>query len=241
MSGDLTRPLPTPYQPQGRLRRRRRWPLVLLTGLVVVLVLLAGLDRAAAAYAGSQAAQQMQTQGFPTKPDVTMEGFPFLTQVLSRNLQDVHITASGVREGPVTLSLAADATGVRLDPGYQSGTVTTVNGTVLIGFGSVASIAQNAGVQGVTASADGPNRIKFKVNVAVFTATVIASVTQVSPSTIRFHIISAGGLPSSVLGSFSNMTFNVPKLPYGLTIQSLSVTSQGIVGHLTAHNLHFSQ
>ena len=102
-------------------------------------------------------------------------------------------------------------------------------------------IAQNAGVPGVTASADGPNRIKFKVNVAVFTATVIASVTQAGPSTVRFHIISAGGLPSSVLGSFSNMTFSIPKLPYGLTIQSLSVTSQGVVGHVTASNIHFSQ
>ncbi len=229
------------YRPV-QVRRRSRWPFVVIGVVVLLLLLLVGADRAAAAYAGSQAAQQMKTQGFPGNPAVTMEGFPFLTQVLvDRNLQDVHVTATNVQEGPVTLSLVGDAYGVRLNPGYQSGTITRANGTVVIGFGSVASIARNAGAPGVTASADGPNRIKFKVNVAVFTATVIASVTKVGPSTVRFHIISAGGLPASMLGSFGNMTFTIPKLPYGLTVQSLSVTKQGIVGHVTAQNIPFSQ
>ena len=228
------------YQP-ARTRRRRRWPAI-VAGLVVVVVLgLVALDRAAAAYAASQAAQQMKAQGFPGDPHVTMEGFPFLTQVASRNLQDVHVTANNVQEGPVALTLAGDAYGVRLNPGYQSGTISRVRGTVVIGFGSVASIARNAGVSGVTATADGPDRIKLKVNLAVLTTTVIASVTQVGPSTVRFHIISAGGLPASLLGSFGNLSFTIPKLPYGLTVQSLSVTSQGIVGHLTAHNIPFTQ
>ena len=228
------------YQPARA--RRRRWPFVLLSVVVLLLLLLIGADRAAAAYAASQAAQQMKAQGFPGDPHVTMEGFPFLTQVLvDRNLQDVHVTADNVQEGPVTLSLAGDATGVRLNPGYQSGTITQAKGTVLIGFGSIAGIARNAGASGVTASADGPDRIKFKVNLAVFTATVIASVTQTGPSTVQFHIISAGGLPASLLGSFGNMTFTIPKLPYGLTVQSLSVTSQGIVGHVTARNIPFKQ
>ena len=245
MSGDRTRPMPTPgqypvYQPAA-VRRRSRWPFVVLGVVVLLLLLLVGADRAAAAYAGSQAAQQMKTQGFPGNPDVTMEGFPFLTQVAARNLQDVHVTANNVQEGPVSLSLSGDAYGVRLNPGYQSGTITRVKGTVLIGFGSVASIARNAGASGVTASADGPNRIKFKVDMAVFSTTVIASVIKTGPSTVQFHVISAGGLPASLLGSFGNMTFTIPKLPYGLTVQSLSVTSQGIVGHLTARNIPFSQ
>jgi hypothetical protein len=209
--------------------------------VLVVLALLAGLDRAAAAYAGSQAAQQMQNQGFPTKPDVTIEGFPFLTQVASRNLQDVHVTASGVREGPVTVSLTADATGVRLNPGYQSGTITKVNGTVLIGFSSLASVAKAAGAPGVTVSADGPHTVKLKVDLSVFSTTAIASIAQTGPDTFRVHVTSAGGLPASLLGSLGDFTFRVPKLPYGLTIQNVSVTSQGVVGHLTAHNLHFSQ
>ena len=76
---------------------------------------------------------------------------------------------------------------------------------------------------------------------AVFSTTVIASVTKSGPSTVRFHIISAGGLPTSLLGSFGIMTFSIPKLPYGLTVQSLSVTSQGIVGLLAARNIPFSQ
>ena len=82
--------------------RAKHWPLVVL-------------DRVAVAYAENQAAQQIQSQGFPVKPDVSIQGFPFLTQVLTRNLKDVHITAANVKEGPVTLSLVADATGADLD------------------------------------------------------------------------------------------------------------------------------
>ncbi len=245
MSGDVTRPMqsPTPYpayQP-GRPRRGPRWPFIVLGALVVVLLLLVGLDRVAAAVAANRAASQMQTQGFPVKPDVTMEGFPFLTQVLARNLQDVHISASGVKEGPVTLSMTGDARGVRLNPGYQSGTITTVNGTVVVGFSSIANAARAAGAPGVTVSAAGPHQVKLKVDLQVFTTTAIASISQTGPSTFRVHIISAGGLPASLLGSLGDFSFSVPKLPYGLTIQSVNVTSQGVVGTLTAHNLHFSQ
>lgn len=242
MSGDLTRPMPTGYPP-GRLarRRRRRGPLALLVLLVVIVVALVVADRAAAAYAGSQAAKQMQSHGFPGKPTVTMEGFPFLTQVARRNLQDVHITASRLREGPVTASLVADATGVRLNPGYQSGVVSQAHGTVLISFASLASVAENAGAPGVTASADGGNRIKFKVNLQFFTTTMIASISRVGPQKLQFHIISAGGLPASLLGSFSNLTFSLPPLPYGIAIQSVSVTSQGLVGRLTARDIHFTR
>ena len=242
MSGDVTRPLPTPYRQAMRARQqRRRWPLVLLTSVVAVVLLLIGADRALAAYAADRAAQQMQSHGFPSKPDVTIEGFPFLTQLASRDIQDVHITSSGLREGPVTVSLVADATGIRLDPGYQSGTVTTITASGLIGFSSVASIAQAAGAPGVTASADGPQRIKLKVNLPVFTATAIAAITQTGRDTFRIHVISADGLPASLLGSLSNLTVHVPPLPLGLTIQKVTVTSQGVLVRAVTHNYHFTR
>ena len=72
--------------------------------MLVLLVLFVVLDRVAVAYAENQAAQQMQSQGFPAKPDVTIKGFPFLAPGGRQALQnDVHITANDVKEGPVTL------------------------------------------------------------------------------------------------------------------------------------------
>lgn len=225
----------------ARPRRRTRWPFILLTGLVVVLVLLVVADRVAASYTGTQIARHLKSHGFPGTPHVTIEGFPFLTQLASHDLRDVHVTASGLREGPVTGSLVADATGVRLDPGYGSGVVTQARGSVLIGFASIASIARNAGAPDVTASAAGANRIKFRVNLGVLTTDVIASATPTGPGAFQLHILSAGGLPASALGSFSNLTFRTPALPYGITIRSISVTSAGVVGHLSAHGIHFTR
>lgn len=241
MSGDVTRPLPTPYRQAMRARRRRRWPFVLLACVVAVGLLLIGADRAAAAYAGQRAAQALEQHGFPGKPDVTFEGFPFLTQLAGRDFGHVHITASQLREGPITASLVGDARNVRLSQDFHSGVVTEGSGTILVSFASVANAIQAAGVPGVTVSADGPHQVRLKVDLQVFTAIAVASISQTGPRQYRVHITSAGGLPTSVLGSLSNFTITVPKLPYGLTIQSVHVTSAGVVGQLAVHDFRFSQ
>lgn len=242
MSGDLTRPLPGP-RPQPayaarRPRKRRRWPVAVLAGLVV-LVLLAVGDRVAAAYAGNRTAQQLQQHGFPGRPSVTFEGFPFLTQYISRDFRDVRITAAGVQAGPVTASLSGDATGVRLDPGYQSGTISKVTGTVLVSFASLAHAVRAAGVPAVKVSRAGPHQVKLKVDLQVFTTTAVASIGQAGTHTFRIHVISAGGLPASLLGSLGDFTFTVPKLPYGLDIQRVHVTGHGVAGRLSGRDIRF--
>src|SRR5580693_2962338 len=80
-------------------RRARRW----VIAIVVVVVLLVGADFAARAVAENVAASQFQQQGhLSVKPDVTIEGFPFLTQVISKDISDVHVGISNLQEGPVT-------------------------------------------------------------------------------------------------------------------------------------------
>src|SRR4051812_36546040 len=97
-SADLTRPdLPS-------RRRRRRWPIVVL----VVVLVLAGLavlgDRIAAAYAERRIASEVQKEGFGARPDVTIYGFPFLTQVAGRHFPHARMTARNLHEGPLTIS-----------------------------------------------------------------------------------------------------------------------------------------
>ena len=237
MSDGSTVRLPIPQRP----RRRRRWPWIVLASVLVLLVLLVVLDRVAVAYADNQAAQQIKSQGFPTKPNVSIEGFPFLTQVASRHLNHVHITASHVKEGPVTLSLVADATGVVLNPGYQSGTITHVTGTGLIGFSSLASAAGATGAPGLKISSAGGNKVKLDVNLQIVNASAIAAIEQTGPDTFKVHIVSTDGIPASLLGSLQNFTIHIPALPMNLTIQSVHVSSQGVLIHVIGSNIKFSQ
>ena len=242
MTNDPTLSLPSPEASQGagspqRPRRRHRGLWIILGSLITLLVLLVVLDRVAVAYANNQAAQQIQSQGFPTKPDVSIEGFPFLTQVLARNLNNVHITADNVKEGPVTLSLVVDATDVRLDPGFQSGTITHITGTGLIGFSSLASVAGVSSGAGLSFHAAGGDQVQISLNgFQVATATI----QQAGPHTFTVRISGGGGLLGSVLPTTS-FSVQVPKLPYGISIQSVKVTSQGVLIHVTGSDIKFTQ
>jgi hypothetical protein len=240
MSSGSTLRLPTPGFPEPR-RRRRRWPWIVLAVVLVLIVLFFVLDRVAVAYAENQAADQMKSQGFPTKPHVTIEGFPFLTQVASRRIDHIHITASRVKEGPVTLSMVADATDVLLDPGFKSGTISHVTGTGLIGFSELASAAGVEGAPGLKISAAGGNKVKLHVNVLGLDASATAAIKQTGPDTFQVRIVSAGGLPASLLGSLQNFTIRIPDLPMNLTIHNIQVTSKGVLIHVSGSNIKFSQ
>ena len=101
MSADPTRPLPEWWQAQpqpqgpagpdfvvGKRRRRRRGPLIVLITVIVILILLVVSDRVANAYAENQMASQIQSSlGLSGKPDVTIHGFPFWTQLIAHDFK----------------------------------------------------------------------------------------------------------------------------------------------------------
>ncbi len=123
-------------QQTRRRRRTRRW----LIALGVVIVLLVGADFAARAVAEQVAATQFQKQGnLSVKPDVTIEGFPFLTQVAAKDLSDVKVGITNLPEGPVTFSsINATATGIKLNSyAFNSGSIAHINGTAVISFASL--------------------------------------------------------------------------------------------------------
>jgi hypothetical protein len=52
-------------------------------------------------------------------------------------------------------------------------------------------------------------------------------------------VIDAGGIPASALGGLSDFTITIPQLPMGMTLQSVSVSAQGILVHITGANIAF--
>ena len=241
MSDGSTLALPSPSlpPPAGRPRRLSRKARAAIIIPLALLVLLVGVDRLAAAYAANQIATRIEGYGFPVKPGVTVEGFPFLTQVISRHFDGVDISAPSFPAGPVTASIEVRATGIALNPGYNSGTIAQVTGTGLISFSSLANMAGAAGAPGLTVSRAGPDAVKLTANLQVLTATAIARVKKIGRNEFSIRIVSANGIPLSLLGPIRHLTVRIPQLPRGLAVQTVSVTGQGVLVRIAGSNVRF--
>jgi LmeA-like phospholipid-binding len=230
------------YQgPPARVRkRRRRWPWITL--LVIVLVLVGG-DRAAKAYAENRMASQVQSSlALSGKPNVSIQGFPFLTQAAARTFNTVDVNASNETAGPggqlEIASLTATLHGMHIH-GTNSATVDQFTASALVTF---TALAHAGGIpQGITLAPAGPNELKATVDILGFSSDATAKVTQVGDNKINVKITDFGGVPADVLGSLTDFTFSIPKLPPGVKIQSISVTQQGLRVTATGQNTTLSQ
>ncbi len=225
----------------GARRRRGRGPIVLLV-VIVVLLAIAGIgDQIAKAYAQNDIAQQVQQSGLSGKPSVTIEGCPFLTQVLAHDLKAVDISAKNVtaQGSNLAFDFTAKATGVHLNSSFNGATVDHLDGQALLPFSSVAGLVPGGAATISADPADGPDAVKADLGIA---GAVTGTVKQSGANQIVVQLNSASGL-ASILGSSSGnaITINVPKLPGGLVVRSVSVTSQGIVATASASNTTFKQ
>jgi hypothetical protein len=233
------------YQAPPRVRRRRRkWPLITL---IVIIVVLVGADRAAKAITENQMASQVQSSlGLSGKPDVNIQGFPFLTQLATRDFRTVNvnasnetITASSAGSGLLKISsLTATLHGMHIH-GTNSATVDQFNASALINFTALGDVG---GIpQGITLSADGPNRIKAEISLGPLSDSAVAQVTKTGSNQINVKVIDAGGIPIDLLGNLANFNITIPKLPPGVTIQGISVTQQGLRITAAGQNTTLSQ
>jgi hypothetical protein len=211
--------------------------MILLVVVVVLLGLLVVADRAAASYVENRVAGQMQAQGFSSKPHVSIKGFPFLTQLAGRDFQNVQITASGEKAGPVQIDqINATLHGVRLNSGFTGGSVSQISGTGLISF---ASLAGASSAPGLKLSAISSNEVKIAIDLGIVSGSATARVTKVGANKINIQVISAQGLPISALGGLDNTTITIPALPMGMTVQSVTVSAQGVLINITGQNVTF--
>jgi hypothetical protein len=226
------------YRAPRRRRRGRGWIGLLITLIVLVVALVIG-DQFARSYAQNMIATKFQTSaGMSTKPAVTIEGFPFLTQVAGHDIRTVDINASNVPAGKIHLtSVKAKATGVHLNSSFTGATIDHISGTALVTF---ATLVNAAGAQGVTISADpadGPNA----ANVSAGPLTATATIKQTGPNQITVKMDGLAGIAASFIGQLPDYTFTVPRLPAGLQLQGVSVSNQGIVIRVAAQHTTLSQ
>jgi hypothetical protein len=159
-----------------------------------------------------------------------------LTQAISRNFQDVRLSARGIQVGTLRISsLDATARGVHVDSSYRKGTIDSLDGTGVITFTDLTSAA---GQPDLTLSSAGADKVQAKIDLGVVEGMATAQVTKVG-SSIQVHGISVEGFPLSELDQELDFSVPVPTLPLALTFQSIDITSQGVVLHVTGTHIPF--
>lgn len=232
-------------RPPSGGRRVRRY----VTVLVIVIVLLVALDFVARAVAENVLASKIEQQGLQHKPGVSIDGFPFLTQVAGREFQRVNLTAADQTDGPVTIStINATARNITLNSfAFSSGTIGSLSGTALISFsslgdtltkevGPLGSLLNGAGLNLTDA---GAHEVRASLNVLVVSGSATWQVTLLSGNRLGIRLVNSSGLPSSLLSSIQDITVQLPKLPLGLTIDSVQVSPAGLVGYVSAAHVPF--
>ncbi|MFC5722846.1 DUF2993 domain-containing protein [Streptomyces gamaensis] len=132
--------------PRRRRRRARRRPrhrhlplkLLITAGTGAALLVLA--DRCAALYAEKEAEQKLQqTLHLEAAPQVDIRGFPFLTQLVDKELTEVDVTVPHLAADRVSIArVQAKAHGIRirgdLPSDIRGAVVGRLNGSVLLAF-----------------------------------------------------------------------------------------------------------
>jgi hypothetical protein len=218
-------------------------------GIVVLAVLAVGADFLARNVAQDKLASEIQQHGFPKKPSVTIEGFPFLTQVASRDIDQVRLNSTDIPEGPVRISrVSAVLSGIHLNSGYTSGTVSRLSGSVLITFGSLAKTLNSRigpfgtllSATGMTLSSAGPNEVKASLDLLVTSGSATWRISRLSGRELQARLVSSSGISSSMLNSISEFRIRIPKLPFDVRIGAVRIKPAGVVGRISGSDLTFS-
>jgi hypothetical protein len=218
--------------------------LIVLLGLAVLLVI---VDRAGVFIAEREIGTRVQSAyHLPSRPHVTIQGIPFLTQVASGNYQEIDVSIPEATVGGVQLhNVDAKFTGVKaslsLLLGQNSGGVTaaSASGTAVIPFAEVQSRVPS----GIRISPDGSDvRV---TGTSVFGVIKGTARLGVSSSGITFtpQHLTVAGLSTSVLAALiRKYTFTIPvgTLPMHLSITSVHVTPGGVLVDASAQNVQFA-
>ncbi|MEU0058515.1 DUF2993 domain-containing protein [Streptomyces sp. NPDC006334] len=226
--------------------------------LLVVVVILGGLfviaDRLAVNFAEDETAEKLKAnEGLATTPDVSIKGFPFLTQVAGGELDDVEV---GIKEYEATAGtggekiriqdLQANMKGVAFSSDFSSATAADATGSASISYAELLKAAKsepNRVGPGVTAQvvglSDGGNgKIKVTVEASVLGTklpqplTVLSSVA-VEGDTVRVHadtLPSFGGVRAAEneVRSITDFQQKIDDLPGGIKLDKVEAAADGV-------------
>ncbi|MFZ4161337.1 DUF2993 domain-containing protein [Streptomyces griseoincarnatus] len=226
---------------------------ILLVIAVVLGAIFVIVDRVAVHFAEGEAADRVRaSEGLASTPDVDIQGFPFLTQVLGGSLDEVRVGISdyeaGAGEGGKTIRIAdlrADLRGVQFSGDFGSAVADSATGTATIAYDELLRNAKAEPTQvapGITAEvvalADGGNgKIKVALETTVLgtklPVTVLSSVTVVDGNTVRVRadalpVLGGVEIAESRVRRITDFEQKIDGLPGGISLEKVQAAADGV-------------
>lgn len=225
--------------------------------LLIVVVILAALfvvvDRVAVHFAEGEAADKLKaTENLDDTPDVSIKGFPFLTQVAGGSLDDVEVgiktyeAATGNGGETIRIDdLKADMKGVDFSGDYSSATASTATGTATVAYDELLKTAKSEPTQvapGITATvtglSDGGNgKIKVAVDVKAGSTDMgkvsVLSTVTVEGDKVKVHAdnlpsISGLTLAEDRVRDITDFQQVIDQLPGGIKLNAVRAEKNGV-------------
>ncbi|MEV7190668.1 DUF2993 domain-containing protein [Streptomyces sp. NPDC093510] len=241
--------------------------------LLIVVVILGGLfvaaDRLAVNFAESEAADRMRTsEGLSETPDVSIKGFPFLTQVMGGELDDVEVGIKNydAKSGSDSIRIAdltAHMKGVEFSGDYSSATAATATGTARVSYDELLKASKSEPVElplGATGKviglSDGGNgKIKVEVEVSKGGAKLpkpvhVLSSVRVEGDHIKVHAdripksIDVLGvsipLPEGTARDVTDFDQKIEDLPAGVELEKVEAAPDGVDMSVTGSHVRLA-
>jgi hypothetical protein len=218
--------------------------------LVAVLGLLVVADRAALLVAENQISSRVEkSQGLASHPDVSIKGFPFLTQVVRGRYKQVDVTIHNVTRNELTVDrVSVYAHGVSIPLGsVLTGSVKEVpveraQAEVVLGYANLNSYLANRLGGALTVSRTGnqltlTGTLPFPPHVSLAVTSridVSGDAITLSPAGLDAALarIPGGTAVQGLKGlvqQFFTVRLPISQLPFGIRLKSAEVTPEGVV------------
>ncbi|MEV5235291.1 DUF2993 domain-containing protein [Streptomyces pseudogriseolus] len=228
---------------------------ILLIIAVILGALFTAVDRVAVHLAEGEAADRLRaSEGLASTPDVDINGFPFLTQVLGGSLDEVQVGISdyeaGAGEDGRTIRIAdlrADLKGVEFSGDFGSAVADSATGTATLSYDELLRTAKAEPTQvapGITAEvvalSDGGNgKIKVALETTVLgtklpePVPVLSSVTVVDGNTVRVRadalpVLGGVEIAESKVRQITDFEQRIDGLPGGISLEKVQAAGDGV-------------
>ncbi|MBE7187405.1 DUF2993 domain-containing protein [Jatrophihabitans endophyticus] len=215
----------------------------LIVFVVVVAVLLVVVDRVGDFVAERIVADNLQSsQHLQQRPDVTIDGVPFVTQFVSGHYQHVEIDASDVRVGSTPLALSTlhtDFRTVSVSHNFQTFSARTASATATVDFAGLSRLLK------VHVHYGGHGRIALSKKLPVIGRKTVTFAARYANGVLRFGGAAVNGLGhlghevASALSHYLDIRTPLRTFPFHIRVRSIRVDSSGLQLTLTGRNLHY--